>query len=175
MCSFQGSDSYLISAILDTVLCDVSTKAYAVIVYLVTVSEDAEVTFVAAKSRVTPLQTQTIPHLELLSSLLLAHLITTVAERIYSTLPQLELKCFTDSQVTLYWIQGVQKEWKPFVQKEVKRKVSIEQWSHCPGETNPADLPSRGLSLLELSVSKQWCCGLEWLPAAYCPNMSQED
>ena len=34
-----------------------------------------------------------------------------------------------------------------------------------PGKTNPADLPSRGLNILELSVSQLWRVGPEWLPA----------
>lgn len=34
-------------------------------------------------------------------------------------IPQLELHCYTDSLVALYRIQGVDKEWKPFVQNHV--------------------------------------------------------
>ena len=36
-------------------------------------------------------------------------------------------------------------------------------WSHCSGDTNPADLPSRGLSLIELLVNQLWRHGPEWL------------
>lgn len=32
-----------------------------------------------------------------------------------------------------------------------------------PRKTNPADLPSRGLNMLELSVSQLWWVGIEWL------------
>lgn len=158
--------------------CDASTRAYAAVTYLVTVTEDdVEVSFVAAKTRVAPLQSQTIPRLELLSALLLARLIATVADSLNSTLPQLELRCFTDSRVALYWIQGIDKEWKPFVRNrvaEIRQKVSPERWSHCPGETNPADLPSRGLPLLELAVSRLWRCGPEWLPAAVSSRCEPE-
>ena len=41
--------------------------------------------------------------------------------------------------------------------------VPPNYWSHCSDETNPADLPSRGLTLLELSVSRLWRNGPEWL------------
>ena len=81
-------------------------------------------------------------------------------------LPQLALRCYTDSQVALFWIRGTDKEWKPFVRNRVtkiRRNVSPECWSHCAGETNPADLPSRGLTLLQLSSSELWRAGPDWL------------
>ena len=147
--------------------CDASTRAYAAVVYLVlTTDEDQLVRFVAAKTRVAPLRAQTIPRLELLSALLLSRLITSVSDSLNSTLPQLQLKCFTDSQVALFWIRGTDKEWKPFVRNrvtEIRRLVPPSSWHHCSGETNPADLPSRGLSLVELSVNHLWRSGPKWL------------
>lgn len=147
-------------------LCDASSRAYAAVVYLVsTDDENTEISFVAAKTHVAPLKS---PRLELLSALLLSRLIFTVAESLKSAISQLEKKCFTDSQVSLYWIQGVQREWKPFVRNrvvEIWQRVPPDRWSHCSGDTNPADLLSRGLSLLELSVNTLWRCGPDWLPA----------
>ena len=84
-------------------------------------------------------------------------------------IPQLELHCYTDSLVALYRIQGVDKEWKPFVQNhvtEIRWTISPSCWSHCPGNSNLADLPSRGLSLQELSKSILWHRGPDWLPTA---------
>ena len=52
--------------------CDASTTAYAAVVYLVMKTPpDVHTQFVVAKTRVAPLQTVTIPRLELLSALLL--------------------------------------------------------------------------------------------------------
>ena len=86
-----------------------------------------------------------------------------------SMYPRFQLKCYTDSQVALYWIKGVEKEWKPFVQNRVTEVwqlhvTSQNCWAHCPGTLNPADLPSRGISQLELSVSRLWPDGPERLP-----------
>ncbi len=150
--------------------CDASMQAYAAVVYLVFETEGSRVvSFVAAKTGVAPLKAQTIPRLELLSAVLLSRLITAVEGGLKFVLPHLEFRCFTDSQVALFWIQGTEKEWRPFVQnrvKEIRQGVPPQRWSHCPGVTNPADLPSRGLFLVELSVSKIWHRGSEWLHAA---------
>ena len=100
--------------------CDASTRAYAAVVYLVLkTKEDTFVRFMVAKTRVALLQVQTILRLKLLSALLLSRLITSVSDSLESTLPLTEQRCFTDSQVALFWICGTDKEWKPFVQNRV--------------------------------------------------------
>ena len=147
--------------------CDASKAAYAAVVYLVTEAPDGRaVSFVTSKSRVSPLRGQTIPRLELLSALLLARLLTSVVDSLSTELELSRPTCYTDSKVALYWILGHEKEWKQFVQnrvKEIRSLVPISCWKHCPGRENPADLPSRGLSLQELSVSQLWREGPNWL------------
>ena len=142
--------------------CDASTQAYAAVVYLASrTNSGVTVQFVVSKTRVAPLQSQTIPRLELLSALLLSKLVTSVIDSLKSTLRSTEVRCYTDSQVALYWIQGTSKEWKPFMGNrvnEIRHNVDPSLWSHCPGKSNPADLPSRGLTTLEVSVTS---CGDE--------------
>ena len=59
--------------------CDTSLGAYAAVVYIrIETASGLSVSFVAAKTRVAPANKQTIPHLELLSALLLSNLITTI-------------------------------------------------------------------------------------------------
>ena len=155
--------------------CDASVRAYAAVVYL-TVEADThtEVKFLAAKTRVAPLQIQTIPRLELLSALLLARLITTVMKALSPTIPQLAIqKCYTDSLVSLFWIRGTEKEWRQFVNnrvREIRELVSPDLWNHCPGTSNPADLPSGGMSVLELSVNQLWRHGPDWLRVGLEPS-----
>ena len=98
--------------------CDVSTAAYAAVVYLCVGSEQAQ--FVASKTRVAPLSQQTIPQLELLSCLLLARLIIHVLAALESVIEVRLGSCLTDSKVALFWIQGEGKELKPFVHNRVK-------------------------------------------------------
>ena len=154
--------------------CDASTTAYAAVVYLVARTETGvQSQFVACKTRVAPLQTLTIPRLELLSALLLARLSTAVSSALESTFRGLKFECYTDSTVALYWIRGTSKEWKPFVQNrvnEIRQKIPPDRWSHCSGVTNPADLPSRGMSMSELQVSRLWRFGPDWLSLGSTPN-----
>ena len=154
--------------------CDASKHAYASVVYLVIESENnTEVKFVVAKTRVAPLQPQTIPRLELLSAFLLSKLIQSVADSLSPNLPSLHLKCYTDSQVALFWIRGTTREWNPFVSnrvKEIRKRVHPDYWRHCPGSSNPADLPSRGILSVELTVSQLWRRGPEWLQMGFEPS-----
>ena len=147
--------------------CDASTKAYAGVVYLLLETTTGfSVKFVAAKTRVAPLQQQTIPRLELLSALLLARLLSTIAESLEFEFTLSSPYCFTDSMVSLWWIKGSDKTWKTFVQNrvaEIRRLVPPECWRHCPGTENPADVPSRGATPLELSTQLLWHTGPPWL------------
>ena len=135
--------------------------------YLVTESESGvQVDFVIGKTKVSPLKSQTIPQLELLSAVLLARLIHSVAESIQDDLQLSSLCCYTDSTVALHWIQGTDKCWKTFVQNrvsEIRTLVPLENWAHCSGRENPADLPSRGLTMQELAASNLWLNGPVWL------------
>ena len=107
------------------------------------------VRFVASKSRVSPLERQSIPRLELLSALLLARLIDNVERALKSVLTLGPSTCWTDSKVSLYWITQLDKEWKQFIQnrvKEIRKLTPILSWKHCPRHINPADIPSRGMT-----------------------------
>ncbi len=47
--------------------------------------------------------------------------------------------------------------------KEIRHRVHPDRWHHCPGISNPADLPSRGLTVTEWSASLLWQKGPDWL------------
>ena len=157
--------------------CDASTGAYAAVVYLVLKTDTSCVTrFVCSKTRVSPMREQTIPRLELLSALLLARLIVSVTKSLESEI-KLEMPvCYSDSKVALHWVYGLDKAWKPFVQNrvnEIRRLVPASQWKHCSGKSNPADIPSRGLTPSALAESTLWTNGPEWLVNA--EDLEQED
>ena len=155
--------------------CDASKEAYAAVVYLVACDESrSSVRFVTSKIRVAPQQEMFIPRLELLSALLLSRLIDSVTKSLQEKQPM----CYTDSQVSLCWIVGVNKEWKQFVQNrvtEIRRLVPVSCWKHCPGKVNPADLPSRGTTPIELSVSHLWHCGPDLALNSHDNNLVEVD
>ena len=128
--------------------CDASKSAHAAVMYLFIGSDlGCSTQFVACKTCVSLIKEQTIPHLELLSALLLSKLV-------YCICPKLSLgepSYYTDSNVSLYWIKGQEREWKPFVQNRVNQIRSITlpyKWAHCAVKENPADIPSIGIDLV---------------------------
>ena len=153
-CSLQG-------------FCDASVGAYAAVVYLRIENYAGNiVNFVASKTRVSPTSRQSIPRLELLSALLLARLIDNISSALEVEKQLQQHCCFTDSKVVLYWIKGITKEWKPFVENrvsELRKLVPAECWRHCPGKQNPADIPSRDATPAEIASCKLWRHGPDWL------------
>ena len=142
---------------------DASNRAYAAVVYMRSLYQDGrvDVRLVASKSRVAPLKKQSIPRLELLGAVLLARL----ADKFNSTGKQLKTINWTDSMTALCWIKN-ERMWKQYVQhrvQEIRNLTSKDSWRHCPGEFNPADIPSRGLSAKELSTNSTWWNGAEFL------------
>ena len=45
----------------------------------------------------------------------------------------------------------------------IRRLVPSDQWKHCAGDDNPADLPSRGMTSTDLVGSVLWRYGPSWL------------
>lgn len=160
-------------------VCDASLEAYAAVVYLLMETENGHsVMFLAAKTRVSPLRKQSIPRLERLSALLLSRLMRSISQSLENELQLLPPSCFTDSKVALFIrIQGVDKDWKPFVQNrvtEIRSLIHLDYWRHCSGRDNPADIPTRGSALLELSVNALWRDGPEWLREKQFRNSESE-
>ena len=167
-CIWSGSLSEGVSCSLHG-FCDASKRAYAAVVYLVLKSPTGQtVRFIASKTRVSPLKPQTIPRLELLSALLLARLMKSVATSLGTELELEDPTCYTDSEVSLYWIKGIDRVWKQFVQHrviEIRNLLPSACWRHCPGVDNPADLPSRGATPADLAKNELWLNGPRWIGA----------
>ena len=160
-CIWNGSPTEGLSCSLYG-FCDASKHAYAAVVYLVLKSPVRKIVrFIVSKTRVSPLRPQTIPCscLELLSALLLARLMKSVATSIGTEMQLEEPTCYTNSEVTLYWIQGVDHDWKQFVQHrvvEIRNLLPSACWHHCPGLTTPLTCP---LEVLNQPTLPKMTCG----------------
>ena len=129
---------------------DASERAYAAVVYAKIQYESGEidVRFVSSKSKVAPIRKQSIPRLELLGACLLSDLVNTIRKILNEELKGTLIDTFywVDSSAVLCWIRNI-KPWNQYVRHRVSQilsKSDREQWLHCPGTQNPADLPSRG-------------------------------
>ena len=82
---------------------------------------------------------------------------------------------WTDSTAALHWIRNDQ-PWKQYIEHrvtEICQLTDCQQWRHCPGNLNPADIPSRGMNGAKLSKSELWWKGPTFLfqPQNQCPDV----
>ena len=123
-----------------------------------------EVVLIASKTRVAPISKQTIPRLELLGALILARLVKTML-RAFKSIKVDDVFLWTDSLTTLCWIKN-NENWKQYTHNrvnEIRELTNTEQWRHCPGHLNPADLPSRGCNGMDLVRHESWSSGPDFL------------
>ena len=148
--------------------CDASMSAYAAVVYL-RCSSSNEITsnIIITKSRVAPMKQLTIPRLELLGAVLLVRLVSTVLTFL-STRKFNQITYFTDSTNVLHWIKDIHgtKKWNCYIIKRLEEINSLSdknQWRHCKGGENPADYPTRGMTMKQLMSCEEWLHGPKWL------------
>ena len=143
---------------------DTSIKAFAAAVYLRVESEDnVSTTLVTFKPRVAPLEQQSLPRLELLGALISSILASAVERAVSSCIIINSVYCWTNSITALFWIKGVDKDFKQFVENRVAGIRKRRSWNHIGGKDNPSDLPKRGLQLGELLESDHWWHRPSWL------------
>ena len=128
---------------------DASETGYGAVVYARILHQDATitVTMVAAKARVAPKKSVTIPRLELLGSLMLSKLLPKIASILQ--VEEANTYYWIDSQIVLAWIQKDPQQLKTFVQNRVSAIQSAthkSRWNYVRTHQNPADHASRGLS-----------------------------
>lgn len=151
--------------------CDASDTACGVVIFLrVEWEEKVEISFLGAKSRLTP-EKGTIPRYELLAACLGSRMSKEIMEGL--DFSGIKRYYWSDSTTVLAWLSR-DCQWGKFVWNRVKeiREITKEgKWQHVPGGMNPADLPSRGCTAQELLQSRWWE-GPEWLlkSSEYWPN-----
>lgn len=103
----------------------------------------------------------TIPRLELVSGHMAVNLIANVPQALEGLTLATSDHCWLDNSVALHWIAD-KGEYRQFVQNRVSRIQSHPKvlWRHVPSTDNPADLGSRGGSVVDAEL---WWDGPAWL------------
>ena len=145
---------------------DASQSAYCAVIYFVSESMGkVNVTLLTSKTRVAPVNAQTIPRLELMAARTLAQLMDTVRNALAGEVEIDQVKYFSDSKTVLCWIAN-KNEWKVFVKhrvNEILKWSKKEDWGYCPSAENPADVGSRGMGAHGLTETELWWNGPRWL------------
>lgn len=147
---------------------DASEKGYAAVLYFRGRLNDGSISTrqIMSKTRVAPLKRLTIPRLELCAAYLLAQLVTYCLSIFDKNLDCSSITLWSDSTVTLSWLNTPPHRLKTFVANRVAQTqdlVPSHCWRHIASGDNPADCASRGLLPSELPNHKLWWDGPPWL------------
>lgn len=146
--------------------CDASEKAYACCIYFHSTDSEGRVEthLVCAKSRVAPLKSISLPRLELCGAVLLSRQIKKCINSLTIKIDNTFL--WTDSTIVLSWLSSEPNTWKTFVCNrvaEIQRLTEGSCWNHVSSSDNPADIISRGAKIQDVSKSKLYWHGPDFL------------
>ena len=98
---------------------DASQNAYGAVIYMRSEYRERNVllSFVASKIKVAPLQSLSIPHLELMAAVLGKRLALSIAEIL--NIDKEFITFWTDSTSVLWWVKGYSRQFKPFIASRI--------------------------------------------------------
>ncbi|XP_070562160.1 uncharacterized protein [Ptychodera flava] len=138
------------------VFADASTKAFGASVYL---RYKGQTALIMAKTRVAPTKELTLPQLELMAALIGSKLLRFTYDALKDKVNITRRFLWSDNQSVIRWIRS-DKKLPLFIANRVKR---INEFpctvKYCPGQDNPADLVTRGISTRDLEKSTLWWKG----------------
>ncbi|XP_044760769.1 uncharacterized protein LOC123318219 [Coccinella septempunctata] len=148
--------------------CDASIEGTCAVTYLRIKYRSSAVKthFLLAKSKVAPLQSVSLPRLELDAAVLLAKLLKYVTEVLKDKICLTDIYAFSDSSVALSWIKNSLHLWKTYVANRVafiQESVPPNKWHHVSSKDNAADCGSRGIFPSELLSHTLWWTGPQFL------------
>ena len=149
------------------VFVDASQDAYGAVVYMRSEKvggKEIIMSFVASKTKVAPLQSLSIPRLELMAAVLGKRLALSIAKIL--NIDRKLITFWTDSTSVIWWIRGYSRQFKPFIANrigEIQTSTNPDKWRYVPAKENSADYLTRGATVAELSQLKVWWEGPTFL------------
>ena len=145
---------------------DALGDAYGAVTYVRYQYNDGTVStsLVASKTRAAPLSATSTPRLELMGAVLGLRLALSIAKVL--KIDQNLLTFWSDSINVLWWIRKPSRSFRPFIANrigEIHDSSSPTPWRHLNTHQNPADLPTRGISVTEVKRSEMWWKGPNFL------------
>ena len=147
---YTGSDEQNVEKIELHIFCDASNLAFGCVAYLRFCYIDGRfrTSFVMAKSKLAPIRTMSLPRLELSSAVSAVRLCKLILNELELEINQVYF--WTDSTLNLQYISNEKFRFKTFVANriaEIHENTDRNQWKHIPGNMNPADLVTRGVTV----------------------------
>jgi hypothetical protein len=148
------------------VFSDASESGYGACAYACLHDEfgQSHATLILGKSRLAPIKKQTIPRLELAAAVVACKLKTYIEREMEIQFHKTYL--WTDSMIVLGYINNMQKRFKTYVANrlsQIRDHSNPDQWRHVPGQLNPADIASRGVSADDREKIRFWIEGPSFL------------
>ncbi|XP_053698951.1 uncharacterized protein LOC128745910 [Sabethes cyaneus] len=140
---------------------DASEQAYCCVIYFrLEVNGSIQVSLVAAKTKVAPLKTLSIPKLELKAAVLGVRLMNTVINS--HTLTFCRRYLWSDSTTVLAWIQSNHRRYQKFVAVQVGEILMVtepQEWMWVPTKLNIADEGTKWRSDPNFRSDSPWFVG----------------
>ena len=151
------------------IFADGSELAYGCVAYLRITDVDGKVksNILLAKVRLVPLKQnslKTIPRIELNAAKLAVILYKKI--EVESNFKFSKVHFWSDSSIVLSYIYAEDTRFHRFVMNRVafiRSHTETAQWHHVPGNSNPADLISRGSDVCSFIANQMWLCGPKFL------------
>jgi len=148
------------------IFCDACDTGYCAVAYRVVAHPGSEyrAVLLMARVKVSPLKAMSMPRLELLA----AELGVKVMAEVRKAHP-LDMESFhfwVDAQDVLDWIGTRSRQLPRFIAHRVgkiQEQTCLPNWHKVPGESNPADVGSRGCLMEELEKHPLWWKGPDFL------------
>lgn len=146
---------------------DASEKGYGAVLYVRSqTDDDVSVHLLCAKSKVAPVQIVSLARLELMAAHLLTKLIRVVLNTYKNRFNFNNIYAFCDSTIALNWIYSSPHRLKTFVANRVAKiqeVISPHHFHHIPGNENPSDCLSRGMTPAQFIQHSVWMTAPSWL------------